>query len=101
MIPERLAFVLRILAARGFNRETLAARAGISPSYVTLILASPPRRTPSGRVLAALSSALRVPSGLIESCAQPIDDVPPASLGLFGMVLGVDSDAGVVVGGPS
>lgn len=80
MIPARLAAVLRLLAAaRGFDRGTLATRAGISPSYVTLLLATPPRRRASATVIGALAVALRVPQDIPAICRSSFRTLGRAS----------------------
>ena len=60
-------------AARGLSQKELAARAGIKPSYISLIEAE--KRSPSLATLQKMATALRVPTHLIMILSAERDDM--------------------------
>ena len=80
---------IRVLrAARGLQQRDLARRAGLDPSYVSLIESG--KREPSESAIEAIASALKAPVSLVELLAAEAEElrgIGPAQARQLGLAL--------------
>jgi len=77
-----------VRAARNLSQTDLAARAGVDPSYISLIEKG--ERNPSVSKLHALSRALEVPGALLTLLAserRDLNNIDASTAGVLGMQL--------------